>query len=301
MGRYRNGGEGVRGAELALMNSEDGGKTFNHVFSFYRDDLAIEGEAVFSIEGACLVTGDDGVELYVSSEKNRTFPDPISEYQKPGTGVWSIDVIKAQTVEKLQGAKPQSVLSTMDLAWLHIKDPVVFDISGTRNMIFCSSPFCWTSANTGYAQLSDKEHWYVIDWSILPRGPIWDVALFRVTSRFTLPSTGVLADRPPISVYFYDGAECLHKHEGRRPWGYACEEVGGLAAGLEGEFPRIERLSTEKPLFMSPYGTGSSRYVNIFDAGDEYIVIWQQSQSDCSQPLVINRVQKRDVVSILSS
>ena len=141
---------------------------------------------------------------------------------------------------------------------------------------------------------------------MMPRGPAWDVAAFRITARLPLPPAGVLKDRPPVSLYFYDGAECIHPH-GRNRWatgmprGYSCEEVGGLAAGVDDEFPVLSRLSVEEPLFASPRGTGSSRYVSVFEAPDRYLVTWQQSRDDVSQPLVINRVARERVVEILSA
>ncbi len=86
---------------------------------------------------------------------------------------------------------------------------------------------------------------------------------------------------------------------GARPKGYSCEEIGRLAAGTHDESPALERLSVEEPLFVSPHGTGCSRYVSVLDAGDHYVTTWQQSQPDRSQPLVVNRVAKGEAEAIL--
>ena len=111
-GRYRNGGDaragiaaGPRGAELALFRSRDGGASFGHVLSLLKRDVSPDGEEVLSIEGACLRRTGEGVELYVSSEKRRQYPAEVRDFQKPGTGVWSIDVMAARTVEALAGAE----------------------------------------------------------------------------------------------------------------------------------------------------------------------------------------------------
>ena len=56
-----------------------------------------------------------------------------------------------------------------------------------------------------------------------------------------------------LSLYFYDGAECLrqldaHKKAVDRPRGYSCEELGGLAYGFDRDFPNLHRLSRLEPL-----------------------------------------------------
>ena len=60
-----------------------------------------------------------------------------------------------------------------------------------------------------------------------------------------------------------------------------------------------QRISKNAPAFISPWGTGCSRYVDVLDAGDDYYVTWQQSQQDLSQPLVLNKVEKKAVIEIL--
>ncbi len=307
VGRYRNSGDsrtgleaGPRGAELALMRSTDDGETFQKEISFGKSEVAPPGERVQSIEGASLMTGESGVELYVSSEKERSYPDSVSEYQKAGTGVWSIDVLTAPSMEELRGAEPQSVFSCDKPCWLHVKDPVVREIDGRMTMIYCSHPFSWGSTNTGYARLSAGE-WINCSTTVLKRGPAWDVAIFRVTECLELPSAGILRNREPLNLYFYDGGECLNEHGSDRPVGFSCEEIGGLAAGCAEEFPHMERLSMRKPLFVSPHGTGCSRYVSICEREGYYLVTWQQSQPDESQPLVINRVSRSALEEVLSA
>jgi len=54
-------------------------------------------------------------------------------------------------------------------------------------------------------------------------------------------------------------------------------------------------------LFLSPYGTGSCRYISATNLFDGCILAsWQQSQKDFSQPLVINQLDKKAVASILN-
>jgi hypothetical protein len=263
---------------------------------------------VVSIEGSSLYLGGDGLELFVSSEKLRPYPDDLLEYQKPGTGIWSIDWLRAADVASLRQAEVVPLLSSEDPPMLHVKDPVVFTApGGSAAMIYCSHPFSWTSANSGLAMRESGEHCFcTVSDSILARGFVWDVAATRVTDRLPVPKLGIFAELPEMALYFYDGAECVRQlTEGAnavsRPRGYSCEELGGLAAGYDEAFPELERLSVEFPLFVSPHGTGCSRYVSTLVTDDAIIATWQQSQPDGSQPLVGHRLPLERVAEILSA
>jgi hypothetical protein len=191
--------------------------------------------------------------------------------------------------------------------YLHVKDPVLFDDpNGGTRMFFCSHPFCWTSSNSGLAaRRSVDDPFQVQSWEVVRRGPAWDVAVTRVTGRLSVPAAGLFAELPPCVVYFYDGAECVRAHEEnplahKRPRGFSCEEIGGAFWGWVEAFPRLERLSRLEPLFVSPWGTGCSRYVKPLV--DEYGILatWQQSQPDGSQPLVGHRLSMREIERALS-
>ncbi len=64
-----------------------------------------EGEPALSIEGSALRFVPGGVELYVSSEKRLPYPAAVAEYRKPGTGVWTIERLRAPSVAQLAGAR----------------------------------------------------------------------------------------------------------------------------------------------------------------------------------------------------
>jgi hypothetical protein len=105
-------------------------------------------------------------------------------------------------------------------------------------------------------------------------------------------------------LLFYDGGECVRNHEEhqqavRRARGYSCEEVGGAAYVVDGDLSRITRLSKHQPLFISPHGTGCSRYVDVLATDEGYYATWQQSQSDGSQPLVMNFLPRAAAEEIL--
>ena len=86
-----------------------------------------------------------------------------------------------------------------------------------------------------------------------------------------------------------------------RPRGHSCEELGGLAYGFDAEFPQLHRLSRLAPLFVSPEGTGCSRYVSVIEETDGgLLAIWERSSRSRSQPLVGHRLTGARVAQLLS-
>ena len=314
-GRYRNYGDsrtgldaGERGVECALYVSGDEGVSFDKVRSWSKADLSYPDNTVLSIEGTSLhFPADGGCELYVSSEKALPYPEDLADFQKPATGIWTIDVIRASSVEALDAGTVAPALGVgAHPGYLHVKDPSVFEnADGHTVMIFCSHPFCWTSSNTGVAvRPRGGSEFGVTTWQMLPRGPAWDVSVTRVTSRLAVPPVGLFADLPPLSLYFYDGAECVREHEQStkavsRARGYSCEEIGGVAYGVNEDFPAARRLSALRPMFVSPWGTGCNRYVDALSDETGLWAIWQRSAEDLSQPLMINHLPAERVAEIL--
>ncbi|MDQ1256531.1 MAG: Exo-alpha-sialidase [Candidatus Hydrogenedentes bacterium] len=315
VGRYRNAGDsrtglaaGERGLELALFVSEDCGTSFTKVHAWSKSDLSVGGRKILSIEGAALHrTASGDWKLFVSTEKAGEYPESVAAFQKPGTGIWSIDVFTGAGPDRLDTASLASVFaSAPPPEYLHVKDPVVYDTAeGDTVLVFCNHPFCWTSSNSGYAvRPRGVEAFDLKTYELGARGPAWVVAGFRMTCRIPVPRVGVFADLPPMSVYFYDGLECVRPLDEnplgvRHPRGYSCEELSGACYGFDSEFPRMTRLSRLHPLFVSPYGTGCSRYVDVLPSDDALFACWQQGQDDGSQPLVGHRLEMDDVRRIL--
>jgi hypothetical protein len=315
-GRYRNAGDsrlgleaGERGLACALFVSRDGGRSFAKVHQWSKADLSRPAAQVVSIEGTALFRRPDGIwEFYVSSEKAWEYPQGLESYRKPGCGVWSIDAMTGAAPDALAAGTLGPVLrETTDAAYWHVKDPVVYGLpDGGTHLLYCSHPYCWSSANTGLAaREAGAEGFRLVTRQLVPRGPAWDVAGTRVTCRLPVPRLGRFAEAPPMSILFYDGLECVRQHDQsqrgvQRPRGHSCEELGGALAGLDEEWPRCERLSYLAPLFVSPQGTGCSRYVDVVDTGDGLLATWQQSQEDLSQPLVGNLLPMADVRALLS-
>jgi len=314
VGRYRNAGDsrtglaaGERGFELAVFAGERFFGPLEKVKSFSKADFSSGDRVILSIEGASLHWMDDRVELFISSEKDVSYPDAVRLFQKPGTGVWSIDVIVGDRVGDLDPSRLAPVLSSDTPATLHVKDPVAFDHPhGGTALIYCTHPYTWASTNSALAVRRPGETQFgTIEDNLLPRGFVWDVAVTRVTGRLGVPRVGAFRGLPAIALYFYDGAECIREHEQHtrgvwRPRGYSCEEIGGLAWGLDDGFPKLERLSIDQPFFVSPYGTGCNRYVSTLVTEEAVYATWQQSQADRSQPLVGRALPMEEVERILS-
>lgn len=314
-GRYRNAGDsreglarGARGLKLAILASGDGGASFREILSFDKEALSVPGRRVVSIEGSALEILERGVRLYVSSEKEGLpYPQGYESWQKPGTGVWSIDVLEAPTLEALADAKPGPLLVGDEPARWHVKDPGLYRRGdGAAVLTFCTHPFSWSSSNSAFALRPAGAAGFSVpcfDW--LPRGATWDVAISRLTCLFDVPRVGAFASGPGVTLGFYDGGECLRSHgehaqAARRPRGHSCEEIGGLLYFVGGDLGRPQRLSRNEPLFVSPWGTGCSRYVTALRVGDAIHAFWQQSQPDRSQPLVTHRLPIAEATRLLS-
>jgi len=313
VGRYRNAGDsrtgikaGQRGLELAIFQSTDKGQTWEKVVSWTKAELNVGEWEVLSIEGAALHVTTTGIELFVSTEKDHLgYPPGFEHYLKPGTGVWTIDRLAADSLEGLKSASLETILQSSDPEYLHIKDPFLHTTSsGDLILYYCTHPFNWSSSNTGYVVRKSGETPFsdpVNDF--FPRGATWDVAMTRGTAILDVPPVGEFANET-VSLVFYDGGECVrdleeHNSAVKRPRGYSCEELGGLAYATTAPADEITRLSRYQPMFVSPNGTGCSRYVDVLTTDDGMYATWQQSQADQSQPLVLNFVSRDEVESLL--
>ncbi|MCA9063137.1 MAG: hypothetical protein KDA96_08760 [Planctomycetaceae bacterium] len=315
VGRYRNAGDsrtgvaaGTRGLELAIFRSGDQGQTFQQVVSWDKPALNSAAGEVLSIEGSCLRFCDDGVELFVSTEKTGVpYPESVDGFLKPGAGVWNIDVLRAADVAALRGATPEVFLASSDPEHLHVKDPFWWPVNRNSHshdlmLGFCSHPFNWSSSNTCRTALSSTD---AAEFGVFPRGTTWDVAMTRGTCVLPMPELSTFAEGAAVSVLFYCGGECVRSLEEhgtavRRPRGYSCEELGGAAVVVNGDVRHATRLSRLLPMFVSPTGTGCSRYVSVLRTDDGFYATWQQSQSDLSQPLVMNFLSHDAVAAIIA-
>lgn len=315
-GRYRVYGDsrtgvhsGERGKEAAVFRAPSFDGPFEKVLSFSKADLSRPEGQVVSIEGVALHLDDEGIEFFVSTEKEVPYPARLAEHLKPGAGVWSIDRLSGPGLDALS---PESLEEVIPSGFgsperLHTKDPWTFDLpDGDLVLGYCTHPFSWSSSGTALALRRKGSPVYeTITEDLLRRGPVWDIAAARVTERLAVPKVGVFADGPDRSLYFYDSCESLRRLDENpravsRPRGWSCEEIGGIAVGEDLDLTNIQSLSVEAPLFVSPHGTGCSRYVATLSDERGIFAVWQQSQEDLSQPLVGHFLPRERVVEILS-
>ncbi len=314
VGRYRNAGDsrtgvaaGERGLELAIFQSNDKGQSWKKAVSWTKAELNVGDWEVLSIEGSALNVTESGIELFISTEKDHLgYPAGFEQYLKPGTGVWTIERVAADSLEGLKSASLETVVQSDDPEYLHIKDPFVHTtLDGDLILYFCTHPFNWSSSNTGYViRKAGESTCSEPVYDFFPRGTTWDVAMTRGTAVVDVPKLGEFAQEP-VSLFFYDGGECVrdleeHNSAVKRPRGYSCEELGGLAYVMAEPVEQVTRLSRYQPMFVSPQGTGCSRYVDVLTTADGMYATWQQSQSDQSQPLVMNFVPTAEIEAILS-
>ena len=318
LGRYRDAGDsrtglaaGPRGRELTLFRSTDDGLSFDKVAAWSKADIG-GASSVLSIEGSALHITPEGAQVFLSTERQRAYPKSLRSLQKPGTGIWAIDRFEATSAASLDARKGLCrILTGDDPAYLHVKDPNLSPgllgggRKGERLLLYCTHPYNWSSSASGWARLDAAGD--VISWGddFFPRGPVWDVAASRITCRLPVPRIGMFADVPSLSLYFYDGAECLrphetHRHGVRRPRGHSCEELGGVAWGFDQDFPDgLQRLSRLEPWFVSPEGTGCNRYVSAIVDDDGLFALWQQSNKRRAQPLMGHRLTARRLRTLL--
>ncbi len=306
-GRYRDRGDsrtglaaGRRGWKLAIKRSRNPLGPYEDVWTAEKNDLGTERGEVVSIEGTALLRREDGtVELYISSEKARPYPDAVKDAQKPNTGIWDIDLVAASDFDQFDPDCIRPLLWSDDPETLHIKDPdVTVGRDGETLLMFCHHGFNWSSSSTGLMRRRN-DAWGAPEFNIMPHGLTWDVAVTRATSRLPIPPVGAFASQPPVSLYFYDGAECVREHPSSKPKGYSCEELGGAAYALDAKRPVFVRLSRLEPLFVSRRGTGCHRYVKTYIDSDGVMAMWQMSNEQAAQPLYGRYLPMAKVAEIL--
>ena len=136
-GRFRNEGDartgtgaGARGLECSVFSGNSPDASFEKVLSFSKEDLS-HTEDVVSIEGVSLINHpdtDDSYEFIISTEKKTAYPKTLINFQKPGTGVWSIDLLKSENgLEAFDLGSMHTIARSEKGSTLHYKDPVGFN------------------------------------------------------------------------------------------------------------------------------------------------------------------------------
>ena len=232
--RLRRPGD-ARGYANVLARSDDG-ERFETVI-----ELAKESFGAMSLERPALAVTHDGMwRMYVSCAT-------------PATKHWRVDLLEATSPERLQGARPRTVLPGDDT--VAVKDPVLLHSEGRWHLWASCHPLDDPDATdrmrTDYATSDDGVAWHWRGTVLRGTPGTWDGRGVRITSV-------VLGDRNAVALY--DGRATAEEN-----W----EERTGVAFGALGRAPeggpQFGAFSSygRAPVAESPHGDGGLRYVAV--------------------------------------
>lgn len=243
-----------RGYECRMAESKDGVR-FKDIWAATKEDLG-----AISIErGSIIQTLEGRYRLYLS-------------YEDLKLGRWKIDMLEAAKPGEFDVASRRTVFLPIDRVVAHVKDPYVILVGRLYFMYISYHPIRWQSSNTGLALSGDGVE-FVWQGDVFAHGKGWDTGVARISS---------IVHVPPMFYAFYDGAENMKA---------SCEENASLAISFD--LRRFERVSESGPLFRSPHGAGSLRYVDALKLGDEMLYYYEWTRPDGAHELRMNRVSLR--------
>ena len=266
----------VRGKECRVAVSEDG-LHFRTIWSATQADIGTS-----SMERGCLLRTPGGKwRLYLS-------------YVHPSDSRWRIDLMEAASPEAFDVNRRQSVLTPDDCGAEAVKDPWVAMIgplyvmltsiatkpTGDRQAIHATGDAYATGMVKGSAGLAisqDGLKWHWQGEVFAPSLDGWDRWAVRLNS---------LAYVPPVWVGFYDGAADVAENY---------EERCGLAVSTD--LHRFERVSVTGPVMLSPYASGSIRYVDVVYAKGAYWFYYEYTRPDGSHELRMSQASGAAVSS----
>ncbi len=263
-----------RGSESRIAESTDGAK-FTDIWSVRKEDLGSS-----SMErSALIVTPNGAYRLYIS------YVDPVNNK-------WRIDMMQSDDPRHFDILQRESILTADSMQVEGVKDPYILSLNGVHHMFFSYAPKLQGFSpeqiarlhttgdifNTGKVKsrtgLALSQGGISFRWlrDVLPLGKSWDSHTARVTCVLPLKRGFVI---------FYDGAS-----HGEPNY----EEFTGIATSPD--LVHYERISRERPVLVSPFGSGSLRYVSAVSVGDDFYFYYECSRQDGSHELRLNIVGK---------
>jgi hypothetical protein len=253
-----------RGGEARIARSTDL-KNWQDLWSVTKDRFDSA-----SIERCALRKGSDGHWRYFVS------------YVDPADGRWSVSVLKAATIEQLDAAQAKPVFKAQPLGLEGIKDPWIFERDGVFHMFLSVAlPTPRTSARshstfdifntgecvsaTGRASSRDLDHWQWQGVIFAPEKAGWDRYCRRINSLIFL------------------GQHCFGFYDGSASHAENYEEKTGLA--VSSDLRGCQSLTEDGPLFTSPHGSGSLRYLDAQIAGEEVCLFYEFARADGAHDL----------------
>lgn len=265
----------VRGGECRIAESEDG-IHFTDIWSAKKEDFNSS-----SIERSALVKCLDGkYRLYIS-------------YVDPADNRWRTDVMEADNPAGFKPQQRQKVFTAADINGEGVKDPFVIIVGRCYYMLlsYATKPVVNDSerlatmhdtadvyntgvckSSTGLAVSHDGVHFEWLGDVFAPPANGWDSYASRI---------GAVVYTPPVFTAFYDGSSDVSENY---------EEKTGLAISFD--LMNYRRLTPEGPALVSPYGSGSLRYIDAVPFEDEIFYYYEMARADGSHEIRLNRVKK---------
>jgi hypothetical protein len=250
--RPRDGSSDERGYLAAIAESTDGGRSFTDVWRLTKHEVGTS-----SLERFCLRPTRGQWLLYTSWE------DP------PSSGRWRIDLLRAATPEDFSLSTAVPVLAPDQVGVDAVKDPYVVERDGEVLMYVSTFLTPDGPAPTSLATSTDGTH-FAWQGKVLGVGAGWDAYQARISSLVPF-GAGFVA--------YYDGA--------RSP-ADDTEEHCGLAVSTD--LRSWRRVTTGGPALVSPYATGSLRYVEPLQLAASSWVYYEYTRPDGSHELRRNRL-----------
>lgn len=272
--RLRKPRELGRGAICAIARSEDGIK-FETIWQATKEDFgspSIEKSALF-------ISPERRYRLYVS-------------YVDGETNKWRVDLLEADSFEKLDPSSRRKVFTPEDVGIEGIKDPFVIMVGRAYYMIlsYAPSPKALsedlrermhatadvyntgiTKSHTGLAISLDGVNFQWLGDIFSPRESGWDAYAARI---------GSLLYTPPAFMAFYDGSASVEENY---------EEKTGLAITFD--LVHYHRLTPEGPILTSPHASGSLRYLDALPHEGRIYFYYEYARPDGSHELRVNVVE----------
>jgi hypothetical protein len=263
-----------RGYLLRIARSSDGIR-FRTVWEATKEQFGTE-----SIERCALVRLDSSRwRLFVG------FVDPADRR-------WRIDALDAPSPERFDPSRRRKVLSAGDVGVEGVKDPVIYRLAGLWFMFLSFSPkplqvseeiekrmhatgdvFATgiSRSATALAISEDADTWHWQGEVFGNRPGAWDGYAGRISC---------IVYRQPVFIAFYDGSRSVEENY---------EEKTGLAIGFS--LFQWERASLAGPVLVSPYGTGSLRYMDAIPLDDEIWFYYEFCRPDGSHELRLSKIR----------
>lgn len=272
--RLRKPKELGRGAICRVAVSDDG-INFTTIWEATREQFNSE-----SIEKASLVKAPNGKwRLYISF---------VGE-----NGKWRIEMMEADSPDGFKPSNRVKIISPDDVVVEGVKDPYVFFIGGYTFMLLSCAPRpkvvtaeverqmhatadvyatgltkSTTALATSYDGINFEWHGIVFE----PSGDGWDGYATRIST--------LICD-PPAFIAIYDGSATVEENY---------EEKTGIAFTFD--LRNYIKVSVDAPWLKSPHSTGSLRYMDAVDMGEEVLLYYEYACPDGSHELRMSKLKR---------